>query len=168
MTESAPPPDELTAKDVARIRRDINHVIETQGWITLSAYPGETLPGFSCTAGLGRKRLPELIVFGLDPDEARPTITRFARLLLAGKCPPFGERLVGVMEGADAMLVEIPHEVAAPYLEAALEFSPQGFRVLQLLWTEPFAPFPGETGCSAKHASLQPLLSHPASLSSTL
>ena len=152
-------PDELTPDEVARIRRDINHVIETQGWITLSAYPSETLPAFTCTAGLARKAQPELLVFGLFPDEARPIIKRFARLLLADRCPPLGERLSGVIHEGDAMLVEILHDIAAPYMEVAKEFSPKHFRVLQLLWAKPSAPFPGEAGYDAAQSSLQPLLS---------
>jgi hypothetical protein len=150
--------EEPTEKDVERIRRDINHVIETQGWITLSAYPGETTPGFSCTAGLGRKQLPELLVFGLDPDEARPVIARFARLILAGKCPPLGERLTGGLEGIDVMLTEAAYDSAEPYMEVALDFSPRGFRVLQLLWANPFAPFPGEPGFNDTSMTMQPLL----------
>ncbi|MGI9024023.1 MAG: DUF4262 domain-containing protein [Burkholderiaceae bacterium] len=156
---SAPAPNELTPDDIARIRRDINHVIETQGWITLSAYPSETLPAFTCTAGLGRKSLPELLVFGLFPEEARATIKRFARLVLSGQCPPLGARLSGILDGADAMLVEVPHDSAAPYMEVALEFSPKGFRVLQLLWTKPLEPFPGEAGYSDEQGSSQPLIS---------
>ena len=158
---SAPSSDELTPDEIARIRRDINHVIDTQGWITLSAYPSETLPAFTCTAGLGRKALPELLVFGLFPEEARATIKRLARLMLSGQCPPYGERLPGILDGVDAMLVEVPHEVAAPYMEVALEFSPKGFRVLQLLWAKPGAPFPGEAGYSGDEGSPQPLISLP-------
>ena len=155
---SAPSSDELTPDEIARIRRDINHVIETQGWITLSAYPSEMLPAFTCTAGLGRKALPELLVFGLFPEEARATIKRFARLMLSGPCPALGERLSGLLDGADAMLIEVPHDIAAPYMEVALEFSPKGFRVLQLLWAKPLEPFPGEAGYRGEPGSSQPLI----------
>lgn len=152
-------------------QREFLKVIREDGWFnTRVSDPDDDGPVFSYSTGFTAKLgFPEIIVFSLGSDFARPVLRDLWRDIEAGKKPQVGTRIKGVFGKSDAVLLPVAKSSYAQHLEWNRWFyGNDNFECLQLVWPDPEGKFPWEEGFDDEFADCQPDLtgnnwkSHPA------
>ena len=111
------------------------------------------------TVGLTGHGLPELIVFGLPPDLARPALRALADDLVAGRVTiAAGQRADDVLAGHPAQFVAVT-EPDRHLPAAAQVYAGAPLRALQVVWPDRYQRWPWQTGT---HVADMPVLGeHP-------
>lgn len=113
-------------------------------------------PTFSYTVGRWQRGLPEVIVFGINPQIATVLIND---LLSWDELPPFDTRFPNLLRGLDAKLRLVDSRYGDQYLCAAGQFGNSNSReIWQLLLPDTNNVFPDEDGFEEKFVATMPLL----------
>jgi hypothetical protein len=128
--------------------RAIGEIIDRDG-VHLQFVP-QPMALESCwyTIGLAGRGHPELIIFGLPPDVARPALHSVAGDIIAGRrtVRP-GQHADDVLEGHQAQFVPVS-EPERHLPAAALFYAGTGtaIRALQIVWPDRYGRWPWQTG----------------------
>ena len=112
---------------------------------------------FSYTIGF-QKTLghPELIVFSLNGKVAHGVFWDMFRAIRDGREFPIGQRVQGIFNGADAMLLPVAmHHYREHLLSARWFYVNEDCPCLQLIWPDPKGRFPWEPGADERFADSQ-------------
>lgn len=114
--------------------------IRRRGWVV--QYVEDGRHSFAYTIGLHARRLPELLVTGLEPRHAQWLLDTFAKRTLGGPTPVAGQRVL-LPAGARVELTEVGQPDAHMGMATAIEGG--DITALQLVWADdrgrwPWAP----------------------------
>lgn len=137
----------------------IKRLVAQHGWAVLSVQASHDFPQFSYTVGLATKKLPELIVFGLDAESSKSCLNRVASRLVGGNIISNGDRLDSIIPVYPVAIRELSAPEAAKNLKAAKLFAGQWpLKAFQICWPDPAGCFPWESGYDTLWLQLQPML----------
>lgn len=117
---------------------------------------GEAL-GFSHTLGLGRKGLPELAVFALQPDVAVDLLNAIAEKIQDGSIGT-DRKESGLASGFDLVLKQADRDLAMDFASAWSERGDQVGQVWQVIWADKNGNLPWTGEFEASLRPLQPLM----------
>lgn len=146
------------------MEEQIAEVVRQYGWYAASI--GDHQPPFLYTIGLMQTLdHPELIVFGLEPENAHALISQFVRDIRAGRSfaePGVGEIDVAGNEQSIGFRRVHPTQHAL-YLGFAMGYcryvAQQGdLEAMQVFWPDDNGKFPFDVGCDLAVHGLQPRL----------
>ena len=109
----------------------IRETIATHGWAVQHVEDDRT--PFSYTVGLHARGLPELLVTGLPPRDARWLLDTFAKRLTPGRRPVVGDQLV-LPANTRVELVEVAHPDA--HMGIAVAICGYDVCAVQLVWAD--------------------------------
>ena len=126
--------------------------VARHGWHCVQVQEQGQEPGYSHTVGLYKTHgHPELMIMGLQPDEAHELLGRASEQISKGHIFRADARDNVLLGDRDCLLRTVPPTAYRKYLGSAVWFykdSPQSFPALQILWPDPDGKFPGEPGFS--------------------
>ena len=129
-----------------------------RAWDVVSVPGGDDGPPYSYTAGLARRGLHELVVFGFSADLARPVLDDLAQRLLDGERFATNVALDDVLPGMPAMMIDVPDVEAAHYLGQAKARVRGPLRALQIAWPDGDDLFPWQPGYDEAFRARQVIL----------
>jgi hypothetical protein len=132
--------------------------IRQSGWIATHIHASETSPSFTYTTGLWvTKGLPELIVFGLDMEQAHEAFTTIVAKAEAGGLLKAGTPIVGLAGEGRAALFSTDRCKHAEYMQlTAWFYDHPGFPCEQLVLADDQGALPWEPACDPAFRFLQP------------
>ncbi|GAC1425249.1 MAG: DUF4262 domain-containing protein [Burkholderiaceae bacterium] len=146
------PPEQLHEKLRDRIGR--------KQWTVLEVLPDRSGPVFYYTVGLTARGLPELVVFGLDPETGQKALENIAGMLVEGMPPSDGTLLHNVLRNVPVTLRDIPDMKTQMHMRYASEFFPDGVRGMQVIWPDTAGHFPWQQDYDSSMAVYQRLLTN--------
>ena len=147
---------------------ELEHNIAEHGWQVTHVGADEDGPCFSYSIGIWQTlQKPEIIVFGLHPEVAQFLINELGDRMRAGTPISLGERIGGLLEGADCVLRPMHESWFPEYLGAAIgHYEGARFEAWHCVWPGPECGlFPWEDGVEDIVRAYQPDLSLPAAKS---
>lgn len=148
--------DDIRKAHLALLAQVTEH-IEKAGQSVIGVFGGgATEPTFSYTIGNTAKGLPELLIFGLHPEEARGVLNMFGRMMRT-RAEAFGNmERVSLGEGAlPVLMVETDERGTDEYArQARVYFGDQDVSVVQVVIPDRQGRFPGQPGCEEPYASI--------------
>lgn len=134
----------------------VRDVIAAHGWAVVGVFPTAVAgdgPSFSYTVGLTGRDLPELAVYGLDPQTAGTILNALAAMLVGGGELVVGEKVHGVIGGGLALVaIEMTD---ATDLAAVCSVYGGVLAARQIVWPDAQGRMPWEGG---DLGGVQPLL----------
>lgn len=103
----------------------------------------------------------ELILFGLDPNDASAVINDVRDRVAAGRRYVAGDLCDDLLDDRKICFVEVPLQAYRAYLGTAIWFYanlPRPFPCLQIVWPDREGRFPWEVGCDPSLKRFQPVL----------
>jgi hypothetical protein len=138
------------------------HNVREHGCHLLSIAADAEGPGYVFSIGLYLNYAhAELVMFGLDPDDACAVINLVRDRAAAGRCYAAGDVGDDLLLDRTVCFVEVPLSAYAEYLGTAIWFYaklPKPFPCLQIVWPDQEGRFPWEAGCDARLKGYQPVL----------
>lgn len=144
-------------KHPSTVRASLDKLIAEHGWAVQGVFGSADSPSFSYTVGLTAKGLPEVIVFGLAPEDGAVFLNLLARRFTTDGVPALDTNLDEVAEGLPAQLVAAPRSETDKYMFATGARYP-GYTALQLVWPDANAIFPWQDGFDPGLVRYQPIL----------
>ena len=141
-------PDKTHGDYLALLREKI----ETHGW-AVQHVEDERRP-FTYTVGLHERGLPELLVTGLIPRQARWLLNTYAKRAIAGHRAVAGDR-VSLPAETRLELVDVEHPDA--HMGMATALAGAGITAVQLVWADSRGRWPWAPGFDDGHR-IQPVL----------
>ncbi len=132
--------------------------IDAGSWAVTGVFADELSPPFAYTTGLTEFNRPELIVYGLEPEQAAGILNRAAELSIADEQFLDSPLLSGVLRPPYA-LTGLPAVDTADLTVTRLLYGPD-VPVVQLVWPDARHRFPWDSGY-AYPAQAQPLCGVP-------
>lgn len=148
--QPAEPPEQLHQRLRERIGR--------KQWTVLEVQPDKSGPVFYYTVGLTALGLPELVLFGLDPQTGQKALESIAVMLAEGLRPNDGTLLHNILRNVPVSLREIPDMKTQIHMRYASEFFPDGIRGMQVIWPDIAGNFPWQQDYDSSMAVYQRLL----------
>lgn len=119
-------------------------------------------PGYVFSIGLYLNYgQPELILFGLNPNDGGAVINTVRDRMAAGRQFAAGDVCDDLLDDRKVCLVEVPFVAYRDYLGTAIWFYAKlrrPFPCLQIVWADRAERFPWETGCDVSIKKCQPVL----------
>lgn len=150
------PPDARMAEFLAESREKI----AKYGWVCQHVFPvRDSDPmAFTYTAGLAGFGHPELIVFGIGPEQAQALLNHLGQQIVDGAVLTPGTLSLG--GEYDPYLLETDPEQAKNFLTLAYRFFSPMAAPLQLVLTDTKGSYPWQPDCEESYAA-QPMLGPP-------
>jgi len=140
---------------------DLVEKIRVHGHAVVAAFadPEEGAPGFSYTIGLSKDGvLPELLIFGIDPQSSHVILNDMASRLKTVGRPEDGAKLERIAN-LPLLVRQVPGEVARHYARFVCSLlGNETPDVMQVVWPDPRGRFPGERGYDRFYDQAQPRL----------
>lgn len=146
-------------KDVEDYEQRIISNVEKYGVSMTSVFGTEEKPPFTYTIGLKKTyNMPELIVFGLDPQSAHGVLYAAIGLIKQGNFD-FDALHSQIIEGFQCAFKNVPFEIAKKYAYSASWFyNNERYEMSQLIWPDEAGKFPWDDGFNNKFKKIQPVL----------
>lgn len=128
--------------------------IDAGHWAVTGVYGDELGPAFAYTTGLTEFFRPELVIYGLDPEQACRILNRTAELLIAND-RLFDTPRLGSILRPPYQLTSLPALDTDGLTVTRLLYGPD-FPAVQLIWPDAGGRFPWEPGYSIA-LEVQPL-----------
>lgn len=136
--------------------------IHTHGWALQGVFATRENPSppFTYTIGLSFLDHPELIIFGINHDNAAAILNELGRRIRdEGLVLEDRHRDDTVLVGLDVELRAVPRSAHSEYFGVANRILGRGkFKALQIVWPDPEGKLPWEPGYDEKFKAMQPLL----------
>ena len=147
--------------DPEELHPDARNFVETirqTGWIATHAQASETWPCFTYTTGLWATRgLPELIVFGLDMDQAHALIAAIVKATDEGSRLKAGVAMKGLPGAARAVMFTTDRCKHDPFMLLTTWFyNHPGFPCAQIVLSDAQGALPWEEACDTAFLAAQP------------
>lgn len=143
----------------------IQWMLEERGWGAVPVRPGESqAPGgapYTYTFGLEAKfGQPEIVVFGMQPSQARGLLDLVVAQYTAGIELPADSAFIGLLDDdlPAALLTLDPADHAALVPTIAGVYGDQPWRLQQFVWPGPGGAFPWDETCPDTIRLAQPIL----------
>ncbi|MFZ2510494.1 MAG: DUF4262 domain-containing protein [Gordonia sp. (in: high G+C Gram-positive bacteria)] len=118
--------------------------IDAGRWAVTGVYGDELGPAFAYTTGLTEFSRPELVIYGLDPEQACGILNRTAELLIGDEQLFDTPRLAGILR-PPYHLTSLPALDTDELTVTRLLYGPD-FPAVQLIWPDADGRFPWEAG----------------------
>lgn len=134
--------------------------IDAGRWAVTGVYGDELGPPFAYTTGLTEFSRPELVIYGLEPEQACGILNRTAELLIGDEHLFDASRLTGILR-SPYQLTSLPALDTDELTVTRLLYGPN-VPAVQLIWPDTRGRFPWEAGYSVAREA-QPLsgIPHP-------
>lgn len=138
--------------------RNFVQTIREAGWIATHVHASETSPSFTYTTGLwAMKGLPELIVFGLDMEQAHQAFATIVAKAEAGGLLKPGTPVEGLVGKGRVVLFGTDRCKHAEYMQLTGWFYDHpGFPCEQLVLSDENGALPWEEACDEAFRTTQP------------
>lgn len=136
-----------------QVRSEIRRKLQAHGWTAITIL--DRANPYTYSLGFTQKGLPELVVFGIDPETVRSVLGEIFREVQAGR--PYRKGLYQA-EGFPMPfhLLPVPDDKARVLLRIAHSMFP-GFQALQLVVPDERGCFPWDQGCDPAYIAAQPI-----------
>lgn len=139
------------------LRQQTDEHIQQFGRTVLCVFGG-AFGGFAYSIGNAKMGLPEFLVIGLGPSEAKWMINTISETMIAGGAAPAAEAPYSFGGAHPVWLVEAGDQAKAEYtIQASQYLGRDDYRVMQIVLCDPAGKFPWDDGCVA-HFKAQPIL----------
>jgi hypothetical protein len=132
------------------------------GAFIMCVFPTEDSPGVSFAYSIGIPTTfpgtSELIVLGLNLDNAAQIINNIVQLMREGQTFEAGKSYDGILKGLPMFFGEVELEHYENYVGQAIVYHKKFFPLLQVVWPDTHGTFPWEEGFEEKFRDKQPLL----------
>lgn len=134
--------------------------ITTYGWHVVKVGADDAGPSFAFTIGLYKSYgKPELIVFGLPPDDMHQLLNAMGEAIRDGKSFLVGPEYENVLPGYSCTFRRVPARGYHEYLRyACWYYNGDAFPALQLIWPDREHRFPWTAPADAWVRRVQPVL----------
>jgi len=139
-----------------RISKDI----ETHGCFVMCVFGSESVPVFAYSIGLlDTFNMPEVIIFGLNPENMAGLINVIVHNLREGQTYEAGQSYKNIAQNLPAYFGRVEDRHISDYFgQAQLHHKREVFPALQMVWSDPSGLFPWQDGFEERFRERQPLL----------
>lgn len=135
--------------------------IVSHGWSMTSVFSDGESPPFSYSTGLARLGLPEILVFGLSPQNAGQLINIVGRMMRDDGVRFELETPYEEISAYPMIFRRLPDSAKAEYMRVTGTVCGPEFEALQMIWPDPKGCFPWEAGFDEHFRPHQTMLGEP-------